>query len=55
MVNDSGSVSVINWSFPSDSEISWDNPLTAIEFNGVVKFNFVFRNGDMSDAAMSNL
>jgi hypothetical protein len=54
IVNESGSVGVRNWSFPSDSQITWDNPLTAIEFNGKEKFNFVFRNGDMSDAAVSD-
>ena len=33
MVNDSGSEGVEDWSCPSDSLISWDNPLATIEFN----------------------
>ena len=51
----SNSAGVKGWSFPPDDKMEWDNPLSAIikpSLNN--EFNFVFKNGQTSDAPMSD-
>jgi hypothetical protein len=49
----SGSAGVKDWSFPAEKDISWSNPLVAITNYSKWEFNFVFKNGQTSDATMS--
>ena len=49
----SNSAGVAAWSYPAASKIDWGNHLTGIIDNGNYEFNFVFKNGDTSDAPMS--
>ena len=53
-IYNSDSAGVKDWSYPSDSKMSWDNPLTAIiKHTSNSEFNFVFKNGETSDVPMS--
>lgn len=40
------------WSFPPDNKMSWENPLVAITTFNSYEFNFVFKDGQTSDAPM---
>ena len=54
-IYNSNSPGVKDWSYPSDSKMSWDNPLTAIiRHTSYHEFNFVFKNGETSDAPISD-
>jgi hypothetical protein len=54
-IYDSDSAGIKDWNYPSDSRMNWNNPLTAIiKHNSYNEFNFVFKNGETSDAPMSD-
>lgn len=43
----------MDWRFPAEKDLSWNNPLTAISKKENYEFNFIFKNGQTSDAPMS--
>jgi hypothetical protein len=54
LVYKSGSAGAKDWSFPEDQKMNWDNPLTAITKYNDYEFNFIFKEGQTSDAPFTS-
>jgi hypothetical protein len=56
LVYNSNSESAKKWSYPKRlGQVKWENHLVGINKGDGSEFNFVFKDGDTSDAPMSNI
>jgi len=50
----SDSNGVVDWKYPADKDLDWNNHLTGVVTNsGNLQFNFLFKKGDTSNAPMT--